>query len=169
MRASPGAGPHAAITSSRATSQQEAETGGAGAGAEDEFGIRQTPCPMLRRFRISAGRKPCRVSVSQTKLTLCGRSDHRQKIVCFGICRRSVGGVGMVILENEKTKWQNEKNIVISSSTLVSTCVFCCPSIVHGGVRLVRSKKQKHSSLEPEHHNSSFRADPSSNSNEERH
>lgn len=41
--------------------------GDAGAGAEDESGIRKTPCPMLRRFRISTGRKPCRVYVSQRR------------------------------------------------------------------------------------------------------
>ena len=58
MRASPGAGPHATITSSRAASQHEAETGSAEAedGDGDGDGTRKTPCPMLRRFRISAGR-----------------------------------------------------------------------------------------------------------------
>lgn len=55
MRASAGAGPHAAITSSRAASQQQPETGTAE--TEDASGVRKTPCPMLRRFRISAGRE----------------------------------------------------------------------------------------------------------------
>ena len=57
MRASPGAGPQATITSSRAASQHEAETGSAE--AEDGGDTRKTPCPMLRRFRISAGRDAC--------------------------------------------------------------------------------------------------------------
>jgi hypothetical protein len=47
-----------------------------------------------------------------------------KKIVCFGICRRLVGGVCIVILKKkiEKTKWRNEK-IGLDLFISVSTCV----------------------------------------------
>lgn len=120
MRASPGPGPHATITSSRAASQHEAETGTAE--AEDEPGTRKTPCPMLRRFRISTGRD---ARESMGLFSLFWHWHHHKKKTCrpsyeSGIVGALVRGASQLwcgirafcrnLIVKEVQLWQSKKN-----------------------------------------------------------